>query len=250
LFAVNGDAERTAAYLSIEADAIRNLLSEPMMPIARTGSVPEAQQLSRELEEIGTSCVIVHDSDLHLAKVNIRIAGIELDGGRAIITAFNTRIATAFDAADFVLIVEGTISETRTDSISKGLRRSGKSLGETVTSVDGPVLDLYTSSSPTGFRVVPSGFDFSFLGSRKRLTAAENWQALIDVLADRFPAVHVDQSYNRLRRSLDFVWPPETRASTTGKVVSGFGRRDFGSYAEVSNLAQFNIYSRSRKHLL
>lgn len=246
----SGDLERTAGLLSADMDAVAKLLSEPGLPLARTSGMAEAEALANSLSDAGVTTRIVGDQEFVLGQPSIRVSAIEIAADTIVVTDFNTRLRTLIPAKDLVLFVEGTIAKSRTDSLSKGRGRGSKTVNESVTTLDEPVLDVYTALFPVGLRIVPSGFDFSVLGELKRLTAAENWRTLLTILAERFSGARVDRSYNQLRRFLELSWPLDMQLSSTGKVISGFGRRDFGTVALASNLKQFNIYSRSRRYFL
>jgi hypothetical protein len=250
LFATGtGDVVKTAAILSADEDTIAKLLSRPWLPLARTATRSEADAIAKAFSEADATCKVLGDAEFDLAQPNTRVASIDINESGLTVTNFNTRQPTIVPIDDLVLIVEGTILKLQTDSLSKG-RRAATTVSESVTAIDEPVLDLYTSSSGIGFRIVPSGFDFSFLADQKRLTAAENWRTLLEVLAGRLPVARIDREYRQLRRGLDLAWPIDSEAGSTGEVISGLGKRNFGSVSSVSNLRQFNIYSRSRRYFL
>ncbi|MCA1558250.1 MAG: hypothetical protein LC731_06900, partial [Acidobacteria bacterium] len=103
-----------------------------------------------------------------------------------------------------------------------------------------------TRASRTGWRVASDSFDFSCLAERKGLIAAQNFATLIEVLRERSPNMHVDDSYNRLRHALAPVWPPEERTESKGLRRERPGRLNVEAVMTSDNEMQFTRYSRLR----
>lgn len=246
------DAAKLAGRLSMETDHLTAILDhDAPLPLARVGSETDAVVVQKDLEALGLRCLLISDLDLAPEKLPVRLGRIDLANGQIALRSFNTGEPVITRPGDLALIVPGIIVSSRVDALEKK-RRHGKTklIGETTTSADEPVLDIYTIGDPVGFRVLLAGFDFSCLGQDKTLLAVENLKSLIGWLGQNAPHAKLVDDYASIRHALGAVWEIETRNDPQGLQRSGFGKRDFASVATTSNLNQFTKYSRLQWRLL
>ncbi|MEO6654679.1 MAG: hypothetical protein ABIO36_01210 [Pyrinomonadaceae bacterium] len=241
-----------AQFLSMEPIDLRSILdTESPLPLARVESETEASIIRTRLERCGLESTIVSDGDLAADKLPVRLSGIDFHDGRMGLKHFNTGETVEVASGDLALIVPGMLTVSRVDSFEKKRRRGNtKLVGETATSSDESVLDIYDNKNSIGFRVHLTGFDFSCLGDDKGLLAVENLRLLIVRLKEHAPNARLVTNYLSVKQALSHVWEIESRKDSQGLMRSGFGKREFGSVASSSNLNQFTKYSRLQWHLL
>lgn len=221
------------------------------LPIARVESQKLADVLVEKLDRIGMRCSVISDADLAAERPPVRLQGLAIKEKHYEFIDFNTRSVTEVSFDELALIVQGQLSQTRTEMLEKRRRKAEtKVIDETAMSVDESILDIYTRTDRIGFRVYQAGFDFSCLGGRKGLIAGENMRRLAAVLAESAPNARVIDGYARVRQLLGGVWEVESRSDPQGLKRSGFGKVEFGKVATTSNLQQFSKYSRLQWHLL
>jgi hypothetical protein len=222
------------------------------LPLARVESETDAECLLSRLNELGVISQVVTDVDLAAERPPIRLSGIDLGAESLTLTDFNTGRTTTIPKTDLVLIVTGTITHARIDSLEKKRRRGKqtKVLEESSTTSDEQLVDLYSSQDPIGFRVHLTGFDFSCLGARKGMLAAENMRLLAALLVDTCPNAKLVNNYDSIRDELGDVWGVESRKDTKGLLRIRVGKHEFGSVASTNNLLQFTKYSRLQWQLL
>ena len=246
------DIKGAASLMSIELESLAAIVgTQCELPIARVENLQTADTLITQLQSLGFTCFSVTDELLAIEKPNIRISGIEIGPGEFGAKDFNTGQFTRFATYKIALIVEGVISKTKVDTIEKRrLRGESKLIDQSSVAADARILDIYPADQIIGFRLMPTGFDFSCLGDQKTLLARENWGRLIDFLRSKLPTAKYVGNYATVRTALETIWPTESRNETKGLIQTGFGKREFGSVATTSNLEQFNRYSRLQRQLL
>ncbi len=222
-----------------------------LFPLARVAESAEASRMKQLFEASDLEVAVVSDKDLMIPKPNRRVRTIKIDGDFVSFIDFNGNSVTSYRSDEISLLVFGKLAETETSEMRKTARQdSRKQVSEERFDRDEPVIDVYTSGSKTGYRLQPTGFDFSCLGSAMRPLAIENWTGLARMLAERLPNVRIDENYSRLRNALDEVWSCEIRNASRGLTVTGLGKRSFAGSSIISNAGQFLRYSRMCQHLL
>lgn len=249
---VKPNTERLAAFLSMDAADLSMIIDVGTpLPIARVESEKEADVLLTGLEQFGLKCTLVKDDDLAVDKPPVRLSGMEINDQQLKLKDFNTGNLNETAMAELALIVPGSITESRVDSLEKkGLRKKAQLIEESATATDEAILDIYVRHDPTGFRVRLAGFDFSCLGDDKGLLAGENLQRLIALLKDRAPNAKLVNNYAAVRQALGRVWDVEYHKDSKGVQHSGFGKAQMGAISSTNNLNQFTKYSRLQWHLL
>ena len=250
----DADVDRAVTALktlfAVEPALFRPVLEAgKILPVARVESKDHALIVSEALAEAGFETTIVADAELMASTPIVRLRGIKIDGGELVLEIFNTGENVDVRSTDLELIVEGRILEARTESIEKRKRGARKTLSESSTSADTPVIDLYTSGNSTGFRITPNGFDFSCLGAGKSLVAANNMRGVAASLRAIAPAAKFVDDYGDIRLLLELVWPSESRSDALGFQRSGFARKELSRVASTNNSLQLLRYSRLCRHL-
>jgi len=237
-------AAEIGEVLRLKPREVLNLFErEWPVPLARAVTAEQAAGLTGKLQALGINAYWFKDDAADPMVPPRKVTVLEFsDDGFTAITASGGRIATAWD--ELRLMVAGRLLTNRVEV--EGRRRRGRAqpLGTRELFSDEPVLDLYTNSADSGWRISSSSFDFSCLGSAKAMTAFENFTALMNLLRLRAPNAELDEAYISLRPVLENVWPrePQTRKGEWRR--SGAGKVDVATVTTTDNEAQFNCYSR------
>ncbi len=244
------DANAAARLLGRDAEAVGSSVAAGCaVPVGRYETEREAAVICERLGEIGAECRLVSDESLRAAVQPRRLRRIEANGGAIAVFDFNTNERIEFAAANLLLVVTGTIVETRTETAGK---RKGKTVkiddtAETVS--DMPVMDLYFPGDETGCRVVPHGFDFSCLGDEKGMLAAENFAKLKERLKQAAPSAQFVENYAKLRGAIGDIWEIEERRDSGG-LTRQYGKLGFEKVTAADNRTQFAKFSRLQRQFL
>ena len=242
------DPQSIGSAVVIDADL--GLLSnlEPPFPLLRVRR-EEADEVVARLSRIGLVSTQVEDSSLALGKPPTRLKGITFEGESWELHPFNSSDPLVVRISEIALVVVGSLITSTAESKLKKTRKETKEFDEHMSSSDHAVIDIYTSTDATGFRILPHGFDFSCLGDRKSLIAAENVKGLMETLAALVPDAVFDRSYSIKSAMLDHVWPRTVANTSKGIERNWYGvQRGVGS--TTSNEEQFTRYSRMRRRLI
>lgn len=221
------------------------------LPIARLANAADASAAATRLNTLGVASKVVADTDLAVGKPPHRLRGIDLGEDGCSFIDFNSGESTPAGFDSLALIVVGTIMETKTERLEKRKRAGNtKLLDESETSSDHPVIDIYSRTDPRGWRILPTGFDFSCLGDEKGLIAADNMRRLAELIRRSSPGIRFADRFDSISEVLSLVWEAERRRDSRGLMRSGMMKFDFGAASSTSNLGQFNRYSRMQWHLL
>jgi hypothetical protein len=113
---------------------------------------------------------------------------------------------------------------------------------------DESALDLYFAGAVVNWRIMAENFDYTCLGAKKNLTAAENFKSLTETLRERAMAAVYDDSYRSVRAFLKSAWPlaEQTEAGSLKRIRPG--RYNAEAVTSVSNETQFTRYGRLLHH--
>ena len=245
----NNSSESTlseiASILHLNVPEVQSLLNGGRsVPVAQAATAEQAAQLSEKLQALGCKADAFRGEGWGLDIPARKIRALELldDGFIGVRVSDGGRVSASWD--ELVLIIAGRLLVSRVEVEERRRRGRAQPMGTRELFADESVLDLYTKSSDSGWRISSSSFDFSCLGSEKGLTAFENLTALLNLLRVRAPNVEVDAAYQSLRPVLANVWPlePQTRKGEWRR--SGAGKYDMATVTTTDNEAQFNRYSR------
>lgn len=234
-----------------DAAEVRQILeARTLLPLARAGSLAEAEAVAPHLRAAGIETLIVSDEALASETPPRRLRGIEFADDKLVLILFNDDEIRQVRPEELVLIVAGAVFTKRIEATEKRSRKGeNKILNTAETASDELLLDLYIENETSGFRVEQKGFDFSGLGAEKGLLAAENMRRLSDRLRKFASGAQFVSDYPKLRAPLGIVWEAEQQNDSQGLKREGFGRFNLGTVTTVSNLSQFTKYSRLQRHL-
>jgi len=149
---------------------------------------------------------------------------------------------------DVLLLVAGRII---TKQVEVEERRGGAKteiVDARETASDALALNIHTVTDGEEWRVESDSFDFSCLGAKKKLLAAENFAALVETFMTCIERAggraRFDDSYNRVRRLLTLVWPLDERTEARGLRRASVGRFNTEALTSISNETQFARYAR------
>jgi len=219
--------------------------SDTWIAVARTANNAEADMLISRLDRSGVKCVSIQDEVLN-AQLPLRVGAISFADGSIGFSDFNTGEMHNVSNTSVAAIVNGMITNSRTDVLEKRGRqgRPLKLIDESAMTSDEAMLDIYSDEFERGFRINLVGFDFSCLGSQRSLLAVENMKKLAAELIRRCPDASSVKDYALLRLALEFAWPLETRFDSGGLVRTGVGQKNFAKAASTTNTRQMNKFSR------
>ena len=237
-----------AKLLKLSAENVRELMSQSgPVPVARTASREEAELVSARLRDLGLDCLTLSDEELGSDNVVKRVRSMTFDDER--VTIYQAGAAEVTEAAwtDIVLIVPGRLLET---TLEIKERKTGKTENEILDTSeffrDETVIDFYTASNSSTWRVSGGGFDFSCLGREKALVANQNIGKLQQLIVSKAVNAQVDDSYARMRNLLELAWNTEQETQSSGWRRERPGKLSVGMATTKSNESQFTRYSRLR----
>ncbi len=241
-----------AQMLGHEDEFLRKFFdANEALPAVRLTSAVDAAVVSRKLSNFGIESEIVCDESFRLAEPTQRLRGLFFDNDRITLIVFNTGETIEFLVEDLVLIVSGSIYEKKIESIETYAKtKEYKPVSIDETAKDVKVIDIYSRSSFTGFRIFTHGFDFSCLGDEMTFLANENINKLFFRLSKIGPNVIRIESYDRIRNLLGSVWEIEAVNDSRSLEKKGVGKFTVNRATKYSNLGQFTKYSRFQRHLI
>jgi hypothetical protein len=247
------EAARIAAeLLHLRPEDLGRLIEarEPL-PVARAASSNEAALVERKLGELGFKALVIADAELGTEGSSVKRARafemmedalvLHPAGGGESARVLWTEISLLLSGR---LIVREVAVEER-----KGRRAEKEIVDARELSADEAVLDIYATRDKDCWRVSASSFDFTCLGARKGLVAAQNLATLVITLRERASNATYDDSYMRVRGALAYAWPVEQQTEARGWRRNAPGRVTTEEVARSDNEAQFTRYSRLRRHL-
>jgi len=216
------------------------------VPIARLESNDQAALLSEKLDESGIVTRIVSDELLQTTVPHVRLRSITFQDEGIDLENFNLGDIEFLKYDDLALIVCGTMLNERAETVKKKGRKA-KTVRETLTTSDEQFIDIYTRANTIGWRIGPSGFDFSCLGPQKTLLVAENLKSLTTKLVELSPGTKIVDDYETVRPVLESCWP----SGTSRDVDRGrYGSKQVAKLLATDNTLQMTKYSRLHWHLL
>lgn len=239
-----------ADLLKLTADDLARIVAENTpLPIAFTASREEAELVVNRLRDLGLQTLVLGDDD-ELGRSSVkRVKAMTLDGRAMTFQQPGTREVVDVRWQDLALIVTGRLFIRRLEIQERKTRRAENEIVQSNEfSSDEAVIDLYTSTDSQTWRLNANGFDFSCLGAQKALIANENIETLQQLIAANTSTAKLDDSYRRLRRTLDLVWGPQQETQSSGWRRERPGKLSVGLATIHSNEDQFTRYSRMRRY--
>ena len=247
------EAARTAAeLLRLRPEDLGRIVEarEPL-PVARAATKEEAALVERKLGAVGFQTLVIADDQLSPESAAVRRArSLELsEEGFAARTASGSETAHSLWAEVSLLLVGRLFVREVAVEERKGRGAEKEIVDARELSTDEAVLDIYTTRDDDCWRLSAASFDFSCLGARKGLVAAQNMATLVATLRERAVAAAYDDSYVRVRGALMHVWPIKQQTEARGWRRNAPGRVTTEEVARSDNEAQFTRYSRLRHYL-
>ncbi|MCS6874291.1 MAG: hypothetical protein RML33_08300 [Acidobacteriota bacterium] len=246
-FQENYFSQKPHQSIDIDPEDLQSLINQKAKaPISRVLSRQEAEELARALEAIGLICDIV--PDVALEKMPKRLRRIDFQEEKTILTLFSGKVLE-IDRNNLTLVVEGKVFRKRIHAVEERRKKRNQLKESSEFDEDELLADIYIDEHSTGYRILPTGFDFSSLGSEKRNLAVENFPILIEKLIKSSPKVHFINNYPKIRKTLDKIWPVEEKHNRIRWRRKSFGSYEFENEILFSNLEQFNKYSNLQWYL-
>jgi hypothetical protein len=240
-----------AELLKISVDNLTRIVAEQApLPVACTASREEAELVLNRLRDVGLQTIVLSDDELGASDMTIkRIKSMNIDDEYVTFQQAGTKDQTEIRWQDVVLIVTGRLFVKRVEIEERKSRRAENEIvSSSEFSSDEAVVDFYASTHSQTWRVTANGFDFSCLRDQKALIANENISRLQQVIAAKAPHTRVDDSYRRLRQTLDLVWTAQQETQSGGWRRERPGKLSVGLATINSNETQFTRYSRLRRY--
>jgi hypothetical protein len=239
-----------ARILKLSPDEFRTIMNcKRPMPIARASSLTDAKLVADHLNSLGFDIELVEDRDLLIGEVPKRLRTLEIaESDLILFDKEGHRYSEPWKT--IILLVAGRIFIKRLETSEKA--KKGNSEKEILDSRElseySSILDIYTLNG--SYRINVESFDFSFLGSEKRLIVSENFEILKKLLRERAADVAFNDSYWSVRHALNPVWQLDSRTEPSGwrrSLSHGFST---GAITTTGNRDQFTRYSRLCNYLL
>ena len=238
-----------AALLKLSVENVGDVMSQGVaLPVTRTASRVEAELVTERLRELGLDCLTVSDDELgdHVR----RVRSMAFDDVSLTINQAGAAEQTRVSWSDIVLIVTGRLFETTVEITERMTRKPENEILDTREFFrDEFVIDFYTATHSSTWRVGGSGFDFSCLGREKALVVNQNMSKLLSLVTERSRNAKIDDSYARVRNLLELAWTTQPETQSSGWRRERPGKLSVGVSTIKSNEIQFTRYSRLRYYL-
>lgn len=232
------------------AEARRIMEATEPLPLVRVATREQASFISERLGAHGLRLLIVSDGELVTGEPNQRrVRAMALESDALVLYQAGSGEQWRANWPELLLFVTGRVVRRRVEVEERRRRGASEMVEATETSADVLLLDIYTRARDGGWRIASDSFDFSCLGERKGLVAAQNFVRLIEALSERAPHAEHDDSYQRMRQALGPIWPPEEHTEARGLRRERPGRFNTEAVMTSDNEAQFTRYSRLRHYL-
>jgi hypothetical protein len=241
--------EDVAQFLKLSISDVQGLVeTNTPMPLARTASAEEAQLVLERLREIGIETICLSDEELGLQPQNlIRPRSLQIEDEALVLNYSAGTNVVYVPWPDVFLMVVGRLLMSTVEIKERMTRGSENDLIDTSQfSSDESVFDLYSTSEPFAWRIGANSFDFSCLGDQKTLIAGHNLNTLRRLIITKAIRLHIDDSFDNLRRNLQHVWPLEQQMQSGGWRRERPGKFSLEATTLNSNETQFSRYSRLR----
>jgi hypothetical protein len=241
-----------AELLRLQMDELLRILeAEASLPVARTATLDDASLIESRLRALGASVLIVSDHELGLEDpAPQRLRALELKQDALVALPVGSSEGWSIPWAEIVLLVAGRLFERRVEVEERRGRGAENEIVEArELTADEAVLDIYAKGLDGNLRIVSNNFDFSCLGTEKKLIAAENFSRLSKTLRERAVVALYDEAYAGLRQALGAVWPLEEHTGSGGLRRARPGRLNTETVTRTSNEKQFTRYSRLSHYL-
>lgn len=242
----NETIDQAASLLRLEGDALRLIVNaQHPLPLARTATPTEAGIIESRLADLGFETITVSDEALSIeVSPPRRLRTLDLNEAGFVAYQIAGLEGTAVEWNAISLVVVGRLFARQVEFKERKRRGPEKEiLDATETMTDEAVLDIHTGNKEGAWRITGNNFDFSCLGEKKALLARENFSILTALIRERTPDAEHDDSYHRLRRTLELVWPSEQQTESRGWHRDLRGKYGTSELTVTRNEVQFTRYS-------
>ena len=244
--------QAVAQLLRLRTEDLNRIIeAQKPLPVARATTPDEAALIERRLSEMNVKVLVIADHSLNLEEAALKRArALELTESGLVIYPAGGGEARSILWSDIVLLLVGRlfVREIEVEE-RKGRRAENELVDAREMSADETVLDIYTAQGNICWRIAAGNFDFSCLGSQKKLVAAQNFSTLVELLRARAPEAVYDDTYNRVRHALAAAWPLEQQTESRGWHRKRPGQVSTEAVTRSDNELQFARYSRLRRYL-
>lgn len=238
-----------ADLLKLRVEDLKRIIAQKVpLPVACTASREEAELVFNRLADAGLRTITLSDEELDISSVK-RVKAMSFDDQLLTIQQPGTRDTDEVHWQDIVLIVTGRLFVRRVEIQERKTRRAENEIIQSSEfSSDEAVIDFYTAAHSQTWRVNANGFDFSCLGPQKTLIANENIARLQQLIVVNASHAKLDDSYKKLRHTLDLVWGPQQETQSSGWRRERPGKLSVALATVNNNESQFTRYSRLRRY--
>ena len=214
------------------------------LPLFEVDTAEQAHQFVVDFRALGIQTTSVKDDEYNSSSAHKKIRALEFSS--AGVTGFvGVSGECLFENwSDLILMVVGRLQTNNVEDVTRRKHGEQKPVDRRELIDDESVIDVYSRSNREGWRILAGSFDFSCLTERKRITAFENFRALIELFRERAENMEVENSYLKVRSLLTQVWPLRAETRTGGWRRSGGGKYELSTLTTTDNEAQFTSYSR------
>jgi hypothetical protein len=241
----NIDVSAIAEMFGLEMDVCKPLIeSQVLLPVARVETEAEASLWSDKLRQMEVDTFVLADERLSSEMRPRRVRSISLGETEIEFVDFNSNLVTRMPGTEIALIVSGKIHTSTNESLEKRSRGKSENIAQLDSSNEEGVIDIYPNSDRIGFRILASGFDFSFLGDQKSRLSGENVVRTISMLENMIPNAKLISTFGSVRSLLTAVWGLDVREETAGPRRAGFLKAEMERKMVTTNWTQFTKFSR------
>src|SRR5262245_2466314 len=241
-----------AALLKLSPEELQRLTSAGTpLPLARTATREEADMVRNRLRELGLETMTIADVEMGIGDSYVsRLRSVLFDDSGLTVRQEGLLAGEHLAWSDVLLLVVGRL-HLKTVQLEE--RKSRKPEADIISSsqffADQAVVDIYSTTHSQTWRISANSFDFSCLGSAKSLLTNENMTRLLKLLVAQATNAETDDSYAKLRPTLEPVWGSEQETESDGWRRSAPGQYSLNNVTTRSNESQFTSYSRLRYFL-
>lgn len=239
-------AKHVGSLLRLEPSVVQRVLTAQVnLPLARIATPEDAALIEQRLAEVGLKTITVSDHDLQVEKSPPqRLRGLTLVETGFVAHQILNREGAVIDWEAITLVVAGRIFVKQMQVREKKRRiAENRILDSREIGSDESVVDIYVRNHSGNWRITANSFDFSVLGERKSLFAAENFPRLLTLIREHARQAEYNEAYQSARDCLDLVWPSAQRS----EAAAGRARISRGTTTHVittDSEQQFTRYSR------
>jgi len=244
-----GVVEEVATVGRLTPEQAERLLASPSpVPIARAATSHDAVLLTQRLAQSGLRTVVLSDRQLSPLHPPRRARALVSVGEYLEVWGSETTTPIRLPWKDISLLVFGLLRFRQVLARESMATRRTKAEREELLTNDEevPVIDLFGPTLATHIRIRADGFDYSCLGPRRGLLAAENHVRLGDwLLASVSAPTVVNRDFRTVAQAIEPIWGLTKTKSRQPFKRAGIGKVSAEMTEYVDNDRQFTCFARS-----